>query len=65
MNETLRILSDKIEEERKVIIEDLGMGRAKDYAQYQNAAGKVLGFMSVQGLIVDMLRNLREEDGNE
>ncbi len=64
MKETLLLLAQKIGEERTVILEDMGMGRAKDYAQYQNAAGVLTGFMKVQCIIAEMLRQVRE-DGDD
>ncbi len=64
MKETLMALARKIEEERKVIADDLGMGRAKEFAQYQHSCGIIRGYCVVQGIIADELRRMKE-DGDE
>jgi hypothetical protein len=33
---TLKLLAEKLEEERRIILESLGDGHAQDFAQYQN-----------------------------
>ena len=65
MKETLTDLAKQIEEERMRIVEHLGMGAVKDYAQYQQACGKVLGLMTVTGMIAERLRSLREDGDDE
>jgi len=65
MKETLIALSKQIEEERMRIIESLGTGCVKDYAQYQQACGKVLGLMTVTGMIAEKLRNALEDGDDE
>lgn len=64
MDETLLLLAERIGEERRVILEDMGMGRAKDFAQYQHSSGVLLGFMKVQSLIADMMKS-NWEDGDD
>lgn len=64
MKETLLLLAEKIGEERKIKLDSMGTGAAKDYAQYQHACGALMGFMIVQNLISDMLRQVRE-DGDD
>lgn len=65
MKETLTALAAQIEGERMIIVEHLGTGCVKDYAQYQQACGKVLGLMTVTGMIAEKLRNLLEDGDDE
>lgn len=65
MKETLTALAKQIEEERMRIVEHLGTGCVKDYAQYQQACGKVLGLMTVTGMIAEKLRTLLEDGDDE
>jgi hypothetical protein len=58
MNDTLEHLMSQIEERRKVIIESLGDGAAKDYAAYQQAVGMVRGLLTAQSLIADLAKNM-------
>lgn len=60
--EPLDYLTDKIEEERKSIIESLGDGSAKDYAEYQKAVGKVQGLLTAQSIIQDLAKNMEKFD---
>ena len=59
----LDLLLDKINEERTHIIESLGDGSAKDYAEYQKAVGKVQGLLTAHAIISDLAKNLEESDG--
>ena len=58
--EPLDYLRDKIEEERKSVIESLGDGSAKDYAEYQKAVGKVQGLLIAVSIVNDLAKNLEE-----
>ena len=62
MKETLMALAQKIEEERQVIANDIGMGRATEFAQYQHSCGIIRGFLVVQGIIAEELRRIKEDD---
>lgn len=64
MKETLKLLAEKIAEERMVMLESLGMG-VKDFAQYSHSVGVVLGLMKVQGIIAEMMRNSHEDGDDE
>ena len=65
MKETLTDLAKQIEAERMIIVEHLGTGCVKDYAQYQQACGKILGLMTVTGFIAERLRSLQEDGDDE
>lgn len=59
---TLERLKKRLEEERQNIIESLGDGVAKDYADYQRMCGVIRGLLTAQREINDLLRKLKEED---
>lgn len=63
MNESLEYLMSQIEERRKLILESLGDGAAKDFGSYQQSVGLVRGLLTAQSLIADLAK--RMEDFNE
>jgi hypothetical protein len=62
MDGTLKVLAEKLEEERNIILENLGDGHAQDYAQYQNSAGIIRGLMIAQRYIADLAKNMEMDD---
>lgn len=62
MDSTLKLLAEKLEEERKVILENLGDGVATDFAHYQHSAGIVRGLMLAQRHIADLAKNMEDDD---
>jgi len=58
----IRVITNKIAEEREVFVEDLAMGRAEEHAQYMHACGIIRGFDIVQGLLADLAKNVERED---
>jgi hypothetical protein len=61
-DQTLELALKKIENEKKLIIENLADGVAKDYAEYQNLCGVIRGLLTAQREINDLLRKLKEND---
>lgn len=62
MKESLEYLIDKIEDQRKLIIESLGDGAAKDFGAYQHSVGMVRGLLTAQSLIIDLAKNMENYD---
>ena len=60
--EEIRVIANKIAEEREVFVEDLAMGRAEEHAQYMHACGIIRGFDIVQGLLADLAKNVERGD---
>lgn len=58
----IRVITNKIAEEREVFVEDLAMGRAEEHAQYMHACGIIRGFDIVQGLLADLAKNVERGD---
>jgi hypothetical protein len=62
INEPLELLMEQIDEERKRMVEDLGEGKAKDFAQYQFSAGVVRGLLMSQRLVIDLAKRMESAD---
>jgi len=58
----IKVIANKIAEEREVFVEDLAMGRAEEHAQYMHACGIIRGFDIVQGLLADLAKNVERGD---
>jgi hypothetical protein len=61
-DQTLELALKKIENEKKLIIENLADGVARDYAEYQNLCGVIRGLLTAQREINDLLRKLKDDD---
>ena len=59
---TLGILWNQLEDQRKLKIENLADGSAKDFAQYQTTVGMVRGLLTAQSLIQDLAKNMEMDD---
>ena len=59
---TLGILWNQLEDQRKLKIENLADGSAKDFAQYQNTVGMVRGLLTAQSLIQALAKNMEMDD---
>lgn len=58
----LKYLSDKMEEERKVIEADLAEGKAVDYAQYKHATGVIRGLLIANNLVLEVAQRMENDD---
>lgn len=61
-SQILELLYKKLEEEKKRVVENLGDGVAKDYAEYQNLCGVIRGLLTAQSEINDLLRKLKDDN---
>lgn len=59
--EEIKVIANKIAEEREVFVEDLAMGRAEEHSQYMHACGIIRGFDIIQGLIADLAKNIERD----
>ena len=55
-------LSKKMDEEIKVITDDLARGSAKDFGDYQFACGRIRGLMTSKGLLVELAERMDSDD---
>ena len=58
----LEVISSQIADQIAQIQEFLGTGQAKDYAEYRESCGKILGLISAKQLVEDLVRNLENSD---
>jgi hypothetical protein len=53
-------LSSKMQEEMRVITDDLALGKAKDFGDYKHAVGMLRGLMIANSIIADMAERYEE-----
>jgi hypothetical protein len=58
----LEVLLQKLEERRIELLESMGDGSAKDFAQYQFTVGKIQGLLTAQLLAKDLARAQEYDD---
>jgi hypothetical protein len=58
----LRHLSNKVQEELKVIESDMAMGRAEDFGAYKYACGIYRGLLMANNLIAETAQRMEQDD---
>lgn len=53
-------LASRMQEEMRVITDDLALGKAKDFEDYKHAVGIVRGLMIANSIIADMAERYEE-----
>lgn len=61
-NTVMELLQKKLEDRKQLIVESLGSGAAKDYAEYRDLCGMIRGLTTAQQEIEDLVRKLKDED---
>jgi hypothetical protein len=61
-NDILKYLSDKIQEEMKVIEQDMVRGAAKDFSEYRHSAGVHRGLFIANNLIIETAERMEKDD---
>ena len=56
----MELLQKKLEERKKLIVESVGNGVAKDYAEYRDLCGVIRGLQTAQMEIADLVRKTKE-----
>lgn len=56
----LKHLSNKVQEEIKVISDDLALGKAKDFGDYKHAVGMLRGLMVANSIIAETAERYEE-----
>ena len=59
--ETLMLLASQVEERRKEVLDDLGLG-VRSHEAYVTAVGEMAGYMRVQQLIAELIQANKTED---
>ena len=61
-NDVLKHISDKIQEERLRLSEDMSMGKAKDFGDYKYACGIIRGLLLANNMIIETAERLENSD---
>jgi len=61
-DDILKFLSDKIQEERLRLSEDMSMGKAKDFGDYKYACGIIRGLLLANNMIIETAERLNNAD---
>lgn len=61
----MQYLAGKVNEELKVLSDDLARGTAKDYGDYKYACGVVRGLMMVNALLADVAAQMEQDDDDD
>lgn len=62
VEKTLKLIAQKLDEERANIVESLGDSTAKDFGEYKYACGVVRGLLIAKSLVIDLASNLETFD---
>lgn len=62
MSDLLQYLSKKIQDELKVIENDLALGTAKDIGDYKFACGRYRGLLMANNIIIETADRMEAED---
>jgi hypothetical protein len=61
-NDVLKYIADKVQEEVKVMSDDLARGTAKDHGDYKYACGIIRGLMMATTILADTAQRLENDD---
>lgn len=61
-DDVLKYLSRKVQEELKIIENDMALGRAEDFGAYKYACGIYRGLLVANGFISELAQRMDTED---
>ena len=61
-SDILKYLSDKIQEEMRVIEQDAVLGKAKDFGAYQYACGIYRGLLIANNILIETKERMESSD---
>jgi hypothetical protein len=61
-NDLLKYLSSKIQQELKVIEEDMAFGRAEDFGAYKYACGIYRGLLVANNILMETAQRMEQDD---
>lgn len=61
-NDLLKYIADKVQEEVKVMSDDLARGGAKDHGEYKYACGIIRGLMMATSILADTAQRMENDD---
>lgn len=61
-DELLKYLSDKLNEEKAVLMDDIALGKAKEFGDYKFACGVIRGLLIANNHIIETAERLDRAD---
>ncbi len=61
-NDLLKYIAGKVQEEIKVMSDDLSLGGAKDHGEYKYACGIIRGLMIASSILADTAQRMENDD---
>lgn len=61
-SDLLKYLSDKIQQELRVIESDAAMGQAKDFGDYKYACGIYRGLLVANNILMETAQRMEQDD---
>ena len=61
-NDILRHISNKVQEELKIIESDMAMGRAEDFGAYKYACGIYRGLLMANNILMETAQRMEQDD---
>lgn len=61
-NDLLKYISAKVQDEIKVMSDDLALGGAKDHGEYKYACGIIRGLMIANSILMDTAQRMENDD---
>lgn len=61
-NDLLKYIAGKVQEEIKVMSDDLALGGAKDHGEYKYACGIIRGLMIASSILADTAQRMENDD---
>ena len=61
-NDLLKYIAGKVQDEIKVMSDDLALGGAKDHGEYKYACGIIRGLMIASSILADTAQRMENDD---
>lgn len=58
----LKYISDKLEEQRMVHVDDVALGKAKEFGDYKFSCGTIRGLLIAKNIIIETAERMERED---
>lgn len=62
MNDLLKYLADKLEEECKVIESDLALGKCAEFGDYKFACGRYRGLLTAKNILMETAERMENDN---
>jgi len=61
-NDILKYISDKLEEQRLIQVDDVSLGKAKEFGDYKFSCGIIRGLLIAKNIIIETATKLERDD---